>query len=37
MIHLLDSHVLVWMMLAPEKLGKKTRGATRKLAVTTRN
>lgn len=25
MIHLLDSHVLVWMMLAPEKLGKKTR------------
>lgn len=25
MIHLLDSHVLLWMMLAPEKLGKKTR------------
>ena len=25
MIHLLDSHVLVWMMLVPEKLGKKTR------------
>jgi PIN domain nuclease of toxin-antitoxin system len=25
MIHLLDTHVLVWMMLAPEKLGKKTR------------
>lgn len=25
MIHLLDTHVLVWMMLAPEKLGRKTR------------